>query len=274
MTNKNIFPTANFINVHEVAICVFDILGATSLFNSSTSENIIHHGNMIYKSFYESSCFRMNQFQKIAVSYPNNCRSEFLYILDLISKFSHIEFYGDTLVFITALHKIPSKYKLFAYDFVIILAADITRKMFEYGLPIRGCIDCGLIGRTDDSMMIIGSPYVNSVKQSNSLEFSGTIVSENFMSAIENLKVPSFDNIVLVDIQFKDGDNIRTTKRPCVDWLAESIFLQPQCDIEREVELLFSAHNKSLNPSAMRKVKNTSAIIRQLISRHNRNCVR
>lgn len=139
------------------------------------------------------------------------------------------------------------------------------------GFPVRGCVEVGPVCFASNA--IVGRPYVNALKISDSLDFSGVVVTEEALKYCKDhentaLKGNFFDTVeLLVPVKGMQGYQPKS----CVNWThpTPSFLLDGQFDENHDWRQLlyekFAANGKSMTESALRKLANTENTIRAFI---------
>lgn len=262
---------AESVVVTKALIGTFDILGARAMYaaNDNAKSMVLTVVNSISKA--------MATPQKEMLQLAQKQLKDDSIVKELV-EYTSSYLYADTLVFICDLSKLDKTKIPFAYLYFQAMANEITRYMFVYGLPVRGCLSMGITTQYKDSNIIVisGKAYVDSIRIADSLEFSGTVLTEEFYKEIaESNKAMNgllSLNLVQLPCAVKNDENKGTcvTKNMwCLDWLDESGFLGSQSDIRQLVFNSFTKHGKVVRDSVVGKIDNTETIIRLMISHRN-----
>ena len=145
--------------------------------------------------------------------------------------------------------------------------------LFREGYPVRGCVDAGSVYMSEK--LVVGSPYVKSLRIGESLDFSGVVITD---TALEFCKQHEGNGIVgktfntinlYVPLKNKDG-NIEYSLQKCLNWIiSDGLFANKQFNENQDWRQLlyekFAANGKSMTESALRKLANTENTIRAFI---------
>ena len=161
----------------------------------------------------------------------------------------------------------------FATEYLQVMAIEITRRMFIFGLPIRGCLNLGTIARYRDPNKIVvsGKAYVEAIRIADKLEFSGTVITDELYNVIKAtdkvIDYPPLQSIFCLPCVLKDNHSRQsiTTSMWCLDWLDDTDFLKDGADIRQLIFNSFAGHGKKVCGSVIDKINNTETIIRLLI---------
>lgn len=173
--------------------------------------------------------------------------------------------FSDTIVFTCPISE--GEYLVALFCLTVSLA---TYKMFEAGLPIRGCIDYGVI--CSRGGLVFGKPFLRSLLCGESLDFSGLILTEDaydFLSTYEKAMI--FLPLQELGLPVKDehGRGLVYKNLLCVNWLKVAhdflthtdLFPTPSV-VHSVVVEKFEANEKSIDDGVRRKIANTENTIR------------
>ena len=258
--------------IHAVGALIgtFDILGAKSMYSATNTNTSSKLSELVLKTVSEATCAFANELKKLFKQ--NEQLDE---IFGSIVSHSSSYFYADTIVFICGVSEIDKRIRPFAIDFCLSLAQNITSRMFMHGLPVRGCLSYGTVSMFHDNNRIIitGKPYVDAIRISDSLEFSGTVATEEFYTYLKAAQkdITSFEEkLFSLPFVVKDKHQKAGTKTIigwCLDWIGNSKFLLEHADIRQLIFNSFASHGKTLGDSVVEKINNTETVIRLLIHR-------
>jgi hypothetical protein len=126
---------------------------------------------------------------------------------------------------------------------------------FRDGFPLRGCIDIGSFYCHNN--IFAGDTIVDSFNESEKLNFSGLIITDNALKIIEencdekNFFIEECVNKYIVPIKH----NIEEYKN-IVEW-SININEIKKMDVKQYIFETFHAHNKEIDLSVMEKIVNT-----------------
>ncbi len=146
--------------------------------------------------------------------------------------------------------------------------------MFAFGLPVRGCLSHGTTARYKDHNKIVvsGKAYAETIKTSDSLEFSGTVLTEELYKVIHErdnaMRMPPFQYSIRLPCVVKGGKNKAyiTNDMWYLDWIDDTDFVEERHDIRQLIFDSFTKHGKQVCDSVIGKIDNTETIIRMLIA--------
>ncbi len=253
----------------DTLIGTFDILGATSMFaanDASTAESVVA---LILRAMSESV---EGTIQKLK-SYYRELSNDGARLRDLVERTSSY-LYADTIVFTCNISGCDLIMMRFACEYFQFMAIEITRQMFSFGVPVRGCLSYGTIASYKDKSKIVlaGKAYTEAIKTSDALEFSGTVLTEELRKVIQKsdsaIEFPPLQGYLSLPCVVKDGENKRhiTKDMWCLDWLDDTEFLKGESNVRQLITNSFAGHGKTIRDSVVGKIDNTETIVRMLIT--------
>lgn len=265
--------TTESVIVTNALIGIFDILGARAMYDANenaTAEAIVR---FIVDAFSEAIQAPKDELLMYAKDDPDICGK----ITKLVDNtLSYV--YGDTIVVLCDVSAFCGSKMLLFYEYFWSIAIEITRYMFMHGIPIRGCLNLGTTARytNENKIVVSGKAYVDAIRNADGLEFSGTVLTDEFYKAIaesnKDLNLP-LQHLVQLPCVVKDkkNKNCITQNMWCIDWLDDTDFLKDQADIRQLILDSFSGHDKGICGSVIDKINNTETIIRLMKAQRQRN---
>lgn len=139
--------------------------------------------------------------------------------------------------------------------------------MFMDGIPVRGCLSCGVaaIYKNECSVVVSGKAYVVAIRNADNLEFSGTVLTDGFNEAynknMKNLGAPMSCALQLpCAVKDKINNKVAFKKMWCLDWLDDTDFLKDGSDIRQLIVDSFAGHGKDVYDSVVDKINNTETV--------------
>lgn len=258
------------VRVSDVLIGTFDILGATAIYATDEKDAALSIASFIVKAMSDSTNKPLQEMQSYYYEKetPDGGR------LGELAKRTSSYIYADTIVFTCDVSGFDLTMMRFATEYFLFMGIEITRRMFALGLPIRGCLNFGTTAHYNDENKIVvsGKAYVDAHNIAESLEFSGSVLTEALHERIiESQKVINYPpmqfslNLPCI-VKDKSKKECITKNMWCLDWLDDTDFLKDQADIRQLIFDSFTAHGKTVQDSVISKINNTETIIRLLIS--------
>ena len=138
--------------VSDALIGTFDILGATAIYAADEKEAGRTIVSFIVSAISESINKPIQEMQSYyEKKIPNGGR-----LNELIKRTSSY-IYADTIVLTCDVSEFDLIMMRFATEYFQYMGIEITRRMFALGLPIRGCLNCGITARYNDENKIVVS---------------------------------------------------------------------------------------------------------------------
>lgn len=276
---------------HTVLIATLDVLGITQLMQRGKPEELNEIAVKIKTAFENAmTCVARRMRQRLVEGKTSVSLQEA--IVDHIFKASvRFHDFSDTIVIScdtskvnvdAILHNIvkdmdlDSSIKMFrdaAVHFFGLQVLHSFNELFREGYPVRGCVDAGAVYMSEK--LVVGSPYVKSLRLGESLDFSGVVITDaalEFCKQHEGADVngKAFHVIDLhVPLKKKDG-RIEYSLQKCLNRIipggpyAIKQFNENQ-DWRQLLYEKFAANGKSMTESALRKLANTENTIRAFI---------
>ncbi len=174
--------------------------------------------------------------------------------------------FSDTIVLKCPIDKPVSDFEqqrlVMQFFFRVIFAANV---MLGCGYPIRGCVDFGKVYLEEKSELFFGRPYVNSLKISETLDFSGVVMTKEALTKY-NLIIPPNNQVVRVLNMPVPLNTGRFVDMDCLNWLSKTDYERyASQDIRQILYAKFSAKGKRMGESALRKMANTENTIRAFL---------
>ena len=258
--------------VSDALIGTFDILGATAIYAADEKDAARNIASLIIRAISESINEPIHEMQSYyEKKIPNGGR-----LNELIKRTSSY-IYADTIVFTCDVSEFDLIMMRFATEYFQYMGIEITRRMFALGLPIRGCLNCGITARYNDDNKIVvsGKAYVDALKIADRLEFSGTVITEELYKVIQEsqraIDYPPMQYSLNLPCVVKDKSKkgCVTQDMWCLDWLDDTEFLKDHADVQQLIFNIFASHGKVVRDSVNNKIGNTENNIRLLISHRN-----
>ena len=276
---------------HPVLIATLDVLGITQLMQRGKPEELNKIAAKIKTAFENAmTCVDRRMRQVLVETKTRKSLQES--IVDHIFKASvRFHDFSDTIVISCDTSKVnleaikqtlakgenwDSAVKMFsdaAVHFFGLQVLHSFNELFREGYPVRGCVDAGAVYMSEK--LVVGSPYVKSLRLGESLDFSGVVITDaalEFCKQHEGADIAgkAFNVIDLhVPLKNKDG-RIEYSLQKCLNWIisvgpyASKQFNENQ-DWRQLLYEKFAANGKSMTESALRKLANTENTIRAFI---------
>ena len=276
---------------HPVLIATLDVLGITQLMQRAKPEELNEIAAKIKTAFENAmTCVERRMMQRLAEWKSKKTLQKM--IVDHIFRAS-VKFhdFSDTIVISCDTSKVnlePIKQMMAKgedWDVTVKILRDAAvhffglqvlhsfNELFREGYPVRGCIDAGAVYMSEK--LVVGSPYVKSLRLGESLDFSGVVITDaalEFCKRHEGADIAGkvFNAINLhVPLRSKDG-SIEYSLQKCLNWIISGgPYAIEQFNENRDWRQLlyekFAANGKSMTESALRKLANTENTIRAFI---------
>ena len=257
------------IQTSETLIGTFDVLGARSMFEATDANRVESVVALIVRAMSDSIDGTIQKLQNLYKEVqPDGGR-----LKDLLERTSSY-FYADTIVFICDISGFDPIMMCFACEYFQFIAIEITRRMFAFGLPVRGCLSHGTTARYKDHNKIVvsGKAYAETIKTSDNLEFSGTVLTGKLCEVIQEcvnaVKIPPLQYRLRLPCAVKDRKNKTyvTNDMWCLDWIEDTDFVGERTDVWQLIFDSFTKHGKKVGDSVIGKIDNTETIVRMLIA--------
>jgi hypothetical protein len=252
----------------DALIGTFDILGATAIYAIEEKHNVEKITMFLVESISHAIDAPKDELMRLAKESSINDD----YIKELIKRTSSYV-YADTIVFMCDVSELDGIKKQIAYEYFMPLSTEITRYMFMDGIPVRGCLSCGVVAiyKNECSMVVSGKAYVEAIRNADNLEFSGTVLTDGFNEAynknMKNLGAPmSCARQLPCAVKDKINNKVAFKKMWCLDWLDDTDFLKDGSDIRQLIVDSFAGHGKDVYGFVIGKIDNTETIIRMFIA--------
>ena len=264
--------TTESVIVANALIGIFDILGAKAMYDANENAKVESIVRFIVDAFSEAIQAPKDELLMYAKDDPDICGK----ITKLVDNtLSYV--YGDTIVVLCDVTAFCGSKMLLFYEYFWLMAIAITRYMFMHGIPIRGCLNLGTTARytSENKIVVSGKAYVDAIRKADGLEFSGTVLTDEFYKVIaesnKELNLP-LQNLVQLPCVVKDRThkNCITQNMWCIDWLDDTDSLNDQADIRQLIFDSFSGHDKVVCGSVIDKINNTETIIRLMKGQRQR----
>lgn len=247
------------LEVGETLIGTFDILGATALYAENDAEKCRSMTSFIVNTMSDAINGTTKELKTYYNELPDNGGR-----LEKLIRHTLSYAYADTVVLICDVSKFDKVMLRFACEYFLTLAIEFTQKMFTAGIPIRGCLSKGITARyvRENMVVVAGKAYVETLKTADALEFSGTVIADEFYKVVEEgckiIDYPLTEYLLQLPCVVKDKDRKFVTKKLwCLDWLADTDFLLSSSDVRQLIFDSFSGHGKQVCDSVLDKVNNT-----------------
>lgn len=250
-------------------VTTLDILGIRNLMQTLSDVKLAKVASDITTAFNIAKTDAENVMQKQVPAFAKDLMSNFC------NKVMTYNF-SDTIIFSLTIdddvRKNISNY-LFYYFYDVVSA---FYKMFESGLPVRGCIDYGSFCKGGN--LILGRPFINSFAVSESLDFSGLVITKDAFDFYDiNCEIKALQTVIMdVPVKSKNGTTF-LRDAICANWLriyARNTAYTPLFENEKNLRSkmieIFSSHGKNIDDSVLRKIVNTENIIRSFVLQNER----
>ena len=248
--------------VENGLVCFFDILGYQNiLINNSINdcaiiikEILLKTPKNVLENILDTASFDEPLYNEIKMFFEE--RLDYIMVSDSIIMF----FDYDNLDNIEISNAIM--YSMFFITYFKYLS-------FKSGFPMRSCIDFGQFYFTGN--IFAGSTIVNCYNESEKLDFSGIVMTENAYNFISNkiddiAELHCKNMITTYLVPLKSGDS---KMKHIVDWYTEPHFHKPDDDVKQFIFNAFHMHNKMVDQTVIKKINNTENIIRYFLYRKN-----
>jgi hypothetical protein len=282
---------------NEGLVCFLDILGYKNIINNNDITITIEiikrilrripkvvikrHSNVHKQITKESDKF----FFKLLINrhpiaffkhliYRNKTKKRFL---NLLRNYFNILFVSDSIIIFFDIKNMKSNDKCYNLLLVLNYIKDFFYSSFFLGLPMRGCIDIGTFYYNDN--IFAGDTIMRSYNQSESLNFSGIVLTEKFHDYLfdlytNNEKVNGggpissilYDDISIQDVWIKKNDEeSKKEKKYILNWLGE-LTREYTSELDKNIDKAFSDYNKNTKSSSViTKIENTKEVIKIFI---------
>lgn len=245
----------------ESFIATFDILGITQMMLATDDARLGEFAQDICKVF----DIVKNMMRDIVIDSFRNSEVEKESALALLDMMRFVTF-SDTIVLKCPIDKTVSDFEqqrlVMQFFLRVIFAANV---MLCCGYPVRGCVDFGKVYLEENSGLFFGRPYVNSLKISETLDFSGVVLTKEALSKYNQI-IPSISQVVRVlnmPVPLNSGEFVDMN---CLNWLSKKDYERyASQDIRQILYTKFSAKGKRMGESALRKMANTENTIRAFL---------
>jgi hypothetical protein len=249
--------------VEKGIVGFFDILGYQNFLKNNSIENCI---DIIEKKILELPEEVKKDYLYLYTDTPdeylNNIRSYFKTNLNTA-------FISDTIIFffdfsVVEKDKIPAFLNQILFFLMI-----VTRLSFEKGFPMRGYVDYGefYYNIENNKSLIAGKTVINCYQQTNNLDFSGLVVSEDTCEFCKGFDYFYLNNIFerkIIDKYLVDTKNGEEEK-----YVLNAFLGIDKADLTQYIFDCFHKHNKEISNEVMEKIKNTEKIMRHFVFNNN-----
>ena len=250
---------------NNMLVATLDILGVSALMQKATPKNVMSIASSIKQTFEAAEQSTRKFFEE---SHGLEFMEKFSSVLKATTTIYN---FSDTMVIVCDLQNTtPENIKdaLMAFFLQVRFA---TYEFLVSGYPIRGCIDIGYAYTSKD--LIVGKPFVNALKISESLDFSGVVITPDAFSLFKLYKISNVAVVLPLEVPTKCGWKTHI----CMNWTIESSTTS-ECSIfsdahdwQQYLYEKFCANGKQMTQSALRKLANTSNIVRAFILQNKVN---
>jgi len=249
--------------IKDGIICVFDILGYKNfLQNNSIYECAENIKNIITKIPEEVE----NQIAELFNNLIDKTLKEKTEIF-LKNNFHHINV-SDSILLVFDLSDIMEDRDYFTF-YAFMYARFFHEISFKKGFPMRGCIDIGSFYSYNN--IFAGNTIVNSFQESENMNISGLIISENAIKIIEEkggTNSKRFIELWVSKYIIPLKNNVEGYKN-LIEW-GFNLIKNENTDVKQVVFESFHAHKKEVNLSVMEKINNTEKILRFFIMKYRK----
>lgn len=261
--------TAKSVMVGKFLVGTFDILGAKAIYGVENDGDAGSMVSLVVDAISDSTSNPIAELKNHYKEFPDGGKR-----LDELTKCTSSCAYADTIVLMCDVSAFDDVMMMFAYEYFQMIAIEITRCMFSFGLPIRGCLSIGNLARhtAENKVVVLGKAYAEALREAEDLEFSGTVLSEGFYEAVEKSSkakgYPLTEWLLQLPCVVKDRINKRLVSRKkwCLDWLSDTDFLSDRAEVRQLIINSFSSHGKEVEGAVVDKVNNTETVIRLMIA--------
>ena len=181
--------------------------------------------------------------------------------------------FSDTILLTSGYDEEESKErKELRWILFLFQTAVLTRKMFDYGLPLRGAITFGEYVVQTKGSCFAGRPIIEAYNSASGINVSAVILSKSADEEMSELSVDGDVKIAMEQwlvsylVPMKAASPIRSK---IIDF---TVFKEPTFkSLDRDVRSLvfdcFSSHSKDVPPSVYEKLNNTEMLLRFLLKR-------
>jgi hypothetical protein len=243
-------------------ICVFDILGYKNFIKNNTViecaqsiENIIEK---LPKYVHDRLLEVFDPKEKEEIPLSDSAK---MLISGLLEERLHFVNVSDTIILAFDFTN-SSEMILDLFTMVSLLYINIFQETsFEKGFPMRGCVDIGSFYLNNN--IFAGDTIINCFIESERLDFSGVILTNNSVKILEKQNTSMTNNFLkkYVTKYIVPLNNNSEENKYLIKWTVE-ISNSKINDIKQTIIESFHAHNKEVNSSVMKKINNTEKIIR------------
>ena len=245
----------------ESFIATFDILGITQMMLATDDARLGELAQDICRVFDTVQ----NMMRDHIINSLSNSDAQKESVLVLLDMMQFVTF-SDTIVLKCPIDKPASDFEqqrlVMQFFLRVIFTANV---MLGCGYPVRGCVDFGKVYLEGKRGLFFGRPYVNSLKISESLDFSGIVMTEEALAKYNQI-IPLASQVVRVlnmPVLLNSG---KFEDKNCLNWLwAKDFERYASQDIRQMLYAKFSAKGKRMGESALRKMTNTENTIRAFL---------
>jgi hypothetical protein len=253
----------NTMSKKEGIIAYFDILGY---------QNFLINNEIEY-------CIAI--IEKIILKLPEKIKNEYIgYYTGKNVKMNDIKkyfddhcdvlFVSDTIIFFFDFDSVEEcSIPLFLY-YILFYLSFFKKESFEEGFPLRGYVDYGEYYNNNKNINIFaGKTIVDCYKETNNLNFSGLIISDN----LHDHHYSKYKNEI-IDEAFKERYNFIFDKNIIAKYLVNTkegekdkyivnfLLDFDRIDITQYIFESFHKHNKKISNDVMEKIRNTEKLFR------------
>ena len=248
-------------------IATLDILGITQMMCEAKNNEL----DDIASNLREVLTSVSNRMKSVVADATTKVKIKDKEVLDEILNTIRFNIFSDTVVIGYDMDHAPENYEKIAASYFMAQVRFTAHDLFEKGYPSRGCIDFGPVHWEDD--LVIGNPYANSYKVSESLDFSGVVITEEaFKVYDEHYRATTIKfsgtyfkplPVPLKTGGFREMINVNWIKPTRYTTLASQF--ENSKDLRQLLYEKFAANGKTMTESALRKMANTENVIRAFI---------
>jgi hypothetical protein len=283
--------------INEGLVCFFDILGYKNIIDNNDImvtidiiKNILRripkavikrhhnaHNHIIKESDKFFFKYLLNGHPIVFLKHIINRNSTKKRFLKLLKSYFNILFVSDSIILFFDINNMKNSDKCYNIMLVLFYIKEFFYSCFFLGLPMRGCIDIGTFYYNDN--IFAGDTITRSYNQSESLNFSGIVLTEKFHDYLfdlysNNEKINGggpvssilYDDISIQDVWVKQNNNeYNREKKYLLNWLGE-LTKEYTSELDKAIDKVFCDYNKNTkNPSVIAKIINTKEIIKIFI---------
>lgn len=235
------------IETQKGLVAFFDILGYSAFMKNNKVEDAALKINDIIN---ELENFNMNDFLE-----RFKIRDR---IVDISKEIKYVMISDSILITLNCDKNNTDSYRLYSVVFSIYCAL-LFKKLFIFGLPLRGCIEYGEYYIQDYTFA--GQPIIEAYSNSEKLNLASCEISE---SVLEKSSIDPLNSLfVPYLIPTKNGDKQSILLNFLIKLHDEDEYsLDALSDPKQFVVNSFSAHNKFIGSNVYQKIDNTEMFIR------------